>query len=173
MLYGCRHFSTLFLTVSQIPQHTVSADQWEARLYHLLFWEKAVRTKRHTQFRGCSRNTEVHATRQCYGEIWKQGGQRIPRWDCTRVAMVFWHGDTASRPKSVSLLPWVDTPICLEAPRTGILTQRWAASHRHTWEGCFCEGKINERCAYVETAGSKSGWLDKSCVEPTVYQTVV
>lgn len=121
MLYGCRHFSTLFLTVSQIPQHTVSADQWEARLYHLLFWEKAVRTKRHTQFRGCSRNTEVHAhaTRQYYGEIWKQGGQRVPRWDCTRVAMVFWHGDTASRPKSVSLLPWVDTPICLEAPRTG------------------------------------------------------
>lgn len=77
MLYGCQHFSTLFLTVSQIPQHTVSADQWEARLYHLLFWEKAIRTKRHTQFRGCSRNTEVHA--HAAGSAMERSGNRVDK----------------------------------------------------------------------------------------------
>lgn len=77
----------------------------------------------------------MRATRQCYAEIWKQGGQSsktmLPKggngiltWEHSFQAQV-----------SISALPCIDMPVCLEAPYIGILRQRWAASYRHTQEG--------------------------------------
>lgn len=47
--------------------------------------------KGHNSRAGCSRNGEicVHAERQCYAEIWKQGRQGIARIFSPRAAVVF------------------------------------------------------------------------------------